>query len=97
MPLCILCRDFTLGCSELLLGGGLPRYLVNRMIYNECISSTKHPTDDFLFLIFLCRFELLKLKDIFNPSNAKDFFRPNHKDAKIFENHLNFVMLVFIG
>ena len=60
--ICILCRDFTLGYSELRLGGGLPRYLVNRMINNECDSSTKHPTDDFLFLIFLCRFELLKLK-----------------------------------
>ena len=33
----------------------------------------------------------------FNPSNALGFFRPKHKNAKIFENHSNPVMLVFIG
>ena len=33
-----------------------------------------------------------------NPSNAEAiYFRPKHNDAKIFENHLNPVMLVFIG
>ena len=26
-----------------------------------------------------------------------DYFRPKHKDAKILENHINHVMLVFIG
>ena len=33
---------------------------------------------------------------ISNPSNAKGYIRPKHKDEKIFENHLNQVMLVFI-
>ena len=32
-----------------------------------------------------------------NPSNASGYFCPKHKDEKIFENHLNPVMLVFIG
>ena len=32
----------------------------------------------------------------FNSSNAEATFLPNDKDAKIFENHLNPVMLVFI-
>ena len=36
------------------------------------------------------------VKDI-NPSNAEATFIPKHKDAKIFENYLNPVMLVFIG
>ena len=31
-----------------------------------------------------------------NPSNAEATFVKKHKDAKIFENHLNPVMLVFI-
>ena len=36
--------------------------------------------------------------DEFNPSNAvSGYFRPKHKDAKIFEKHLRPVMLVFIG
>ena len=34
-------------------------------------------------------------KDI-PPFNAIGYFLPKHKDAKIFENHLNPVMLVFI-
>ena len=33
---------------------------------------------------------------VFNLSNAKATFRPKHKNAKIFENHLNPVMVVFI-
>ena len=32
----------------------------------------------------------------FNPSNAEATFVQKHKDAKIFEKHLNPVMLVFI-
>ena len=32
-----------------------------------------------------------------NPSNAEATFCPKRKDAKLFENHLNPVMLVFIG
>ena len=32
-----------------------------------------------------------------NQSDAKATSRQKHKDAKIFENHLNPVMLVFIG
>ena len=32
-----------------------------------------------------------------NPSNAKATYVQKHKDAKIFENRLNPVMLVFIG
>ena len=33
-----------------------------------------------------------------NPSNAEaTLIRPKHREAKIFENHLNPVMLVFIG
>ena len=32
-----------------------------------------------------------------NPSNAGATFRPKPKYANIFENHLNPVMLVFIG
>ena len=31
-----------------------------------------------------------------NPLNP-GYFRPEHKDAKTFENHLNPAMLVFIG
>ena len=37
---------------------------------------------------FLCRFKLFQ---------CWGYFRPKHKDAKIFENHLNPVKLVFIG
>ena len=33
---------------------------------------------------------------LFNPSSAEANFHPKHKDAKIFENHLDPVMLVFI-
>ena len=36
-------------------------------------------------------------QNVFNASNADATFVHNHKDAKIFENHLNPVMLVFIG
>ena len=32
-----------------------------------------------------------------NPYADGGYFRPKHKDATIFENHLNPVMLVFIG
>ena len=32
-----------------------------------------------------------------NPCNAEATFEPKHKDANIFENHLNTVMLVFMG
>ena len=34
-----------------------------------------------------------------NPANLmlRLYFHPKHKDAKIFENHLNSVMLVSIG
>ena len=33
-----------------------------------------------------------------NPSNAESIYSPpKHKDAKIFENYLNPVMLAFIG
>ena len=36
--------------------------------------------------------------DRVNPSNAEaSCVDPKHKDTKIFENHLNPVMLVFIG
>ena len=31
------------------------------------------------------------------PFQCRDYFRPKHKDAKIFEKHLNPVMLVLIG
>ena len=34
---------------------------------------------------------------ILNPSNAEATIVPKHKDPKIFENHLNPVILVFIG
>ena len=35
---------------------------------------------------------------VLKPSNAEaKYFSPKHKEAKIFENHLNPVMLVFIG
>ena len=34
---------------------------------------------------------------IFNPFNAVVNFCPKHKDANVFENHLNPVMLLFIG
>ena len=34
----------------------------------------------------------------FNPFNAEaGYFCPRHKDGDIIENHLNLVMLVFIG
>ena len=36
------------------------------------------------------------LLEVLNPSNAKGYFRPKH-NTKIFVNHLNPVMLVFIG
>ena len=32
-----------------------------------------------------------------SPSNAKATSRPKHEDAKLFENHFNPFMLVFIG
>ena len=32
----------------------------------------------------------------FNPSNAKATFYPKYTDAKIFDNHLNLVMVIFI-
>ena len=35
-------------------------------------------------------------ENLVNPSNAEVTFYPKNKDAKIFENHLNPVMLVFI-
>ena len=38
---------------------------------------------------------ILKVACDFNPYNAQDFFRPKHKNAKLFENHLNDVKLVF--
>ena len=31
------------------------------------------------------------------PFQCWAYFRPNHKDEKSFENHLNLVILVFIG
>ena len=34
---------------------------------------------------------------LFTPSNAEAIFILVHKDEKLFENHLNPVMLVFIG
>ena len=53
------------------------------------------------FLFFYGLFErglILEVKEFFNPSNATlSFFRSKHKNAKIFENHLNHVMLVYIG
>ena len=33
---------------------------------------------------------------VINPSNAEATFRPNHKYAKLFDNHLNPFMLVII-
>ena len=33
----------------------------------------------------------------FNPYAADGYNRPKHKNAKIFENYLNPVLLVFIG
>ena len=38
-----------------------------------------------------------RAKYLLNPSNAEVPFVKKHKDAKIFENYLNPVMLVFIG
>ena len=32
-----------------------------------------------------------------NPSNAEAYFFSKHNDAKIFEHHLNPIMLIFIG
>ena len=38
------------------------------------------------------------IRRFLNPSDAsKDYFCPKQKDTMIFENHLNSVMLVFIG
>ena len=36
-------------------------------------------------------------QSIFNSSNAEATFPPKHMDTKIFENHLNPVVLLFIG
>ena len=51
------------------------------------------------FFGFLHYFVLTKLATSsirVNPSNAEAIFRPKHKDANFFENHLNPVMLVLI-
>ena len=37
-----------------------------------------------------------KWSDFFKPFQCIGYFNPKHKDAKIFEIHLNPVMLVFI-
>ena len=37
------------------------------------------------------------LTSILKPSNASGYFHPKYNHAKIFENHLNPVMLVFTG
>ena len=39
----------------------------------------------------------LVIVEFLHPSNAEATICPKHKDAKIFENLLNHVMLVFIG
>ena len=36
-------------------------------------------------------------KTFLNNHNSQGYFHPKQKDAKIFENHLKPVMLVFIG
>ena len=43
------------------------------------------------------RFQPLSGTNAHSPFPMRSYFRPKHKDAKYFENHLNPIMLVFIG
>ena len=45
----------------------------------------------------ICFVTYLLFYGLINPSNTEANLRPNYKDAKIFENHLNPVMLVLFG